>query len=228
MINNRKIQVTEDGSHTFFMNDMQVTYHSKHGAIQESKHIFIQAGLNYFIDENARSVTEAINIFEVGFGTGLNALLSLNAAINCNIKINYTTIELFPLLPEEFAQLNYAALINKELQESFIAMHECEWDKVVELDSLFSFKKIKIDLHEFQTQQQFHVIYFDAFDPIAQPGLWTKTIFKKMHDSFFTNGILTTYCSKGIVRRAMQNAGFKVEKLKGPKGKREIVRAIKI
>jgi len=159
LTNNRKIQVTEDGSHTFFMNGMQVTYHSKHGAIQESKHIFIQAGLNYFIDENARSVTEAINIFEVGFGTGLNALLSLNAAINCNIKINYTTIELFPLLPEEFVQLNYAALINKELQESFIAMHECEWDKVVELDSLFSFKKIKIDLHEFQTQQQFHVIY---------------------------------------------------------------------
>ena len=221
----RIIQITEDGSHTVTVPSMNVTYHSKHGAIQESMHVFVNSGLNYFIEHTN---SETINIFEMGFGTGLNALLSLQFAIQHNQNIAYKTVELYPLSIEEAIHLNYTGLINKDLKESFYTMHDCDWNKVVELHPLFSFQKIQAGLREFELMQKFHVIYFDAFDPTAQPELWTESIFKKMLDLLFTNGILVTYCSKGIVRRAMQAAGFKTEKLAGPPGKREIVRAVKI
>ena len=221
----RIIQITEDGSHTVTVPSMNVTYHSKHGAIQESMHVFVNSGLNYFIEHTN---SETINIFEMGFGTGLNALLSLQFAIQHNQNIGYKTIEPFPLSVEEIIDLNYTGLINKDLKESFYAMHNCDWNKVVALHPLFSFQKIQAGLKEVELMQKFHVIYFDAFDPTAQPELWTESIFKKMLDLLFTNGILVTYCSKGVVRRAMQAAGFKTEKLAGPPGKREIVRAVKI
>jgi tRNA U34 5-methylaminomethyl-2-thiouridine-forming methyltransferase MnmC len=224
----RIIQLTEDGSHTVTIPAMNVTYHSKHGAVQESIHVFIQAGLIYFIQNTALPVDETINIFEVGFGTGLNALLSLEQSALFNRKIFYQTVEAFPLSPEEIAQLNYSSLLSVELKEYFPAMHACAWDTIEQLHPLFSFKKIQAALEQFETQQQFHIIYFDAFDPVAQPELWTETVFKKMFDMLFSKGILVTYCSKGAVQRAMQAAGFSVEKLKGPPGKREIIRAIKM
>jgi tRNA U34 5-methylaminomethyl-2-thiouridine-forming methyltransferase MnmC len=225
-MNKKVLHITEDGSHTIADEAFDVTYHSKHGAIQESMHVFINAGLNYFIQQQ-HAHNKSICVFEMGFGTGLNALLTLQQAIQLNQKIVYQTIEPYPLLKEEYAQLNYATLINKELQQSFIAMHECEWNKAVVVHPLFSFQKIKTDLQQFETTQQFDVIYFDAFDPNTQPELWTTTVFKKMFHMLCTNGVLTTYCSKGVVRRALQSVGFTVEKLKGPKGKREIVRAVK-
>jgi len=224
----RIIQLTEDGSHTVAIPEMNVTYHSKHGAVQESMHVFIQPGLHYFLQHYAVSADEPINIFEVGFGTGLNALLSLEQAILLNKKVSYQTIEPFPLSTEEILQLNYSSLLSEDLQQSFIAMHNCGWNTVVQLHSLFSFEKIKTTLQQFESQQQFHIIYFDAFDPVAQPELWTEAIFKKMFDMLFKNGILVTYCSKGAVQRAMKAAGFSIEKLKGPPGKREITRAMKI
>lgn len=206
---------------------MNVTYHSIHGAVQESMYVFIRSGLNYFIQHYNSSAHETINIFEVGFGTGLNALLSLEQAALLNRKIFYQTIEPFPLSMEEILQLNYSSLFNEALKESFITMHACDWNKVIQMHSLFSFEKIKTTLQQFETQQQFHVICFDAFDPVAQPELWTEAIFKKMFDMLFNNGILVTYCSKGAVQRAMKAAGFSIEKLKGPPGKREIIRAVK-
>jgi tRNA U34 5-methylaminomethyl-2-thiouridine-forming methyltransferase MnmC len=221
------IQLTEDGSQTVFIPSMNVTYHSKHGAVQESMHVFIRSGLNYFMQHNTSPVDETINIFEVGFGTGLNALLSLKDAILFNKKIFYETIEPFPLSREETLQLNYSSLFNEELKQSFIAMHEFDWNKVIQIHSLFSFEKIKTTLQQFETQQQFHVIYFDAFDPVVQPELWTEAVFKKMFDQLFDNGILVTYSCKGAVQRAMKAAGFSIEKLQGPPGKREIIRAQK-
>jgi tRNA U34 5-methylaminomethyl-2-thiouridine-forming methyltransferase MnmC len=224
----RIIQITEDGSHTISIEAMNVTYHSKHGAIQESRHVFIKEGLQNFIHQHDHVPEETINIFEIGFGSGLNALLSLQEAIENNQKIFYQTIEPYPLLIEEINKLNYASLINEKLQQSFYTMHECEWNNVTFLHPLFLFKKIQTGLQEFETKEKFQVIYFDAFDPNAQPGLWSEAIFKKMFDMLYPNGILVTYCSKGIVRRAMQAAGFKIEKLPGPLGKREITRANKL
>jgi tRNA U34 5-methylaminomethyl-2-thiouridine-forming methyltransferase MnmC len=223
----RIIQITEDGSHTIAIPEMHVTYHSKHGAIQESIHVFIKEGLQYFI-ENKHSSNQTIHVFEVGFGTGLNALLSLQEAIRLNQKMFYQTIEPYPLSSEEVDELNYGSLLNEDLKQSFIAMHACEWNKDVQLHLLFSFKKIQTQLQQFETAQKFHVIFFDAFDPNTQPDLWTKPIFKKMFDMLCTNGVLTTYCSKGVVQRTMKAAGFSIKKLKGPPGKREIIRAIKL
>jgi tRNA U34 5-methylaminomethyl-2-thiouridine-forming methyltransferase MnmC len=227
MHNTRIILLTEDGSHTVSVPAMNVTYHSTHGAIQESMLVFIKTGLQYFTEQNRDSQGETINIFEMGFGTGLNALLTLQHAIQVCQKIAYQTIEPYPLSSEEIASLNYTDLINKDLRQSFYAMHQCKWNETIELHPLFSFQKLKTELKQFQVTQKTHVIYFDAFDPNTQPELWTGGVFKKMFAMLYSNGALVTYCSKGTVRRAMQAAGFKVEKLAGPPGKREIVRAIK-
>ncbi len=228
MITGREIQITEDGSHTIFNAEMNVAYHSKHGAIQESMHVFIQSGLIYFINKNPQQKYSSINIFEVGFGTGLNALLSLQQSITFHQKIFYQSLEPHPLSIKKIEQLNYTQLLNKELQQNFIAMHEGEWNKEISIHPLFSLKKMKTGLQQFETEEKFHVIFFDAFDANAQPELWTEMIFEKMFKMLHLNGLLVTYCSKGTVRRAMQAAGFNVEKLKGPPGKREIIRATKI
>jgi tRNA U34 5-methylaminomethyl-2-thiouridine-forming methyltransferase MnmC len=223
----RIIKPTEDGSYTIAIPAMHVTYHSKHGAMQESMHVFIKEGLHCFVNENKYPSSRTIHVFEAGFGTGLNALLSLQYAVQHNRQVLYETIEAFPLTIEEASQLNYTSLLNEDLKQSFVAMHECEWNETIQLHALFSFKKIKADLQQFATGQKFHVIFFDAFDPKAQPELWTEAIFKEMFDRLYANGVLATYCSKGIVQRAMKAAGFKIEKLKGPPGKREIIRATK-
>ena len=222
---NHIIELTGDGSHTIVIPELNVTYHSKHGAMQESMHVFIKEGLHYLLDRNLFNKDEVLNIFEVGFGTGLNAWLSLNEAVNHNQKIFYQTIEPYPLSIDEAEKLNYPLTLNKDLHEYFFQLHACEWNKEILIHSLFSFEKINASLQNFTTNKKFHLIYFDAFDPTAQPELWTENIFRKMFDILNFNGILVTYCSKGIVRRAMQAAGFNVEKLPGPKGKREIVRA---
>jgi len=228
LYNHRIIQLTEDGSHTIAIPAMNVVYHSMHGAIQESMHIFIQSGLRYFIDKNKHATNEPIHIFEQGFGTGLNALLSLREAIQLDQKILYHTIEPYPVTIEEATRLNYADMIEKDLQEYFHLLHACEWNKEVAIHPLFSFKKINITLQSFETIQKFHILYFDAFDPNVQPELWTEFIFKKMYKLLYPNGIFVTYSSKGAVQRAMKAAGFGIEKLKGPLGKREIIRAVKI
>lgn len=223
----RIIELTEDGSHTISIPELNVTYHSKHGAIQESKHIFIKEGLQYLLNKNIFNKDEQINVFEVGFGTGLNAFLSLNEAILQNKKIFYQCVEPFPLSIEEAEKLNYVSVLDKNLQQYFLQLHECSWNEKVLIHPLFLFEKLKVELQNFSTEKKFLLIYFDAFDANAQPEMWTSTIFKKMFDILFENGILVTYCSKGVVRRNMQTAGFTVEKLKGPPGKREIVRAKK-
>lgn len=224
MHNNLIIQLTEDGSHTIAIPELNITYHSRHGAIQESLHVFINAGLDFFVEKNHH---KTIHIFEVGFGTGLNTLLSLEYAINHNKKIIYQTIEPYPISIAEANHLNYADLVSKNLKQNFYLMHACDWNKKFVLHNLFSFQKIKNSLHQFETSEQFHVIYFDAFDPNAQPELWTETIFRKMFSLLYSNGIVVTYSSKGSVQRAMKAAGFSIKKIKGPPGKREIIRALK-
>ncbi|MFI5187129.1 MAG: tRNA (5-methylaminomethyl-2-thiouridine)(34)-methyltransferase MnmD [Chitinophagales bacterium] len=219
----KKIIITGDGSHSISIPEMNVTYHSIHGAIRESKHVFIEAGL-----KSVRPLQAArrLSIFEMGFGTGLNALLTFIEAEKPGRTIYYETIELSPLSDEQFKSLNYCEqLQRRDVQTIFEKLHDCDWEKEIVITENFTFKKSKINLVNFETVELFQLIYFDAFDPIVQPELWTEKIFEKMFSILEPGGILVTYSSKGDVRRAMQAAGFIVEKLPGPPGKREIIRA---
>jgi tRNA U34 5-methylaminomethyl-2-thiouridine-forming methyltransferase MnmC len=228
----KSLIITKDGSHTISIPEMNVTYHSHHGAIQESRHVFINAGLYHLLNNMQEP---DLYIFEMGFGTGLNALLTLIEANDRKRKIHYSTIELFPVAPVEATTLNYCDQLNrKDLSWAFEELHQCEWEKDVSITPFFTMHKQKFSLLEIKTSDLFHnrsfgqnLIYFDAFAPAAQPELWTKEIFEVLYSGLMPEGVLVTYCSKGAVRRAMQAAGFVVEKIAGPPGKREIVRAIK-
>ena len=212
----REIITTKDGSKSISIPEQNVTYHSIHGALQESNHVFIEAGLRPLLNQ-----LETIHIFEMGFGTGLNALLSLQIAITHQQKINYTAVELFPLTIEEASALNYT-------HESFMQLHQCDWEKDNELNRYFTLHKTNGSLLNYSTNKTIHLIYFDAFAPAAQPELWTKDIFDKLYSILAVNGVLVTYCSKGSVKRAMLEAGFSVEKIPGALHKREMIRAKKM
>jgi len=221
----RNIILTGDGSHSLEIPGLHLTYHSIYGAIQESQHIFIEAGL-YACMGSERS--EAVRIFEVGFGTGLNALLTLIASKKSEIKIYYEAVELFPLDIQEVMALNYCEQLQRyDLQPGFEQLHTCSWEREAMITSNFIFKKIRASILAFIPSAGFDLIFFDAFDPKAQPELWSEEIFKKMFSMLYPGGILVTYSSKGSVRRALQSAGFTVEKIVGPPGKKEIVRATK-
>lgn len=219
----KEIILTGDGSHSIALPDLNVTYHSIHGAIQESKHVFIEAGLNSFLNN---ATLQPLNVFEMGLGTGLNAFLTAIEAEKHQIKINYTAVETLPVFIEEARALNYPRQLGHE--ELFQKIQECEWNKEVLISEFFTLKKEHTSLLNFSTAQNFNLIYYDAFAPNAQPELWTKEVFEKLFSMLFENGVLVTYCSKGDVRRDMMAAGFKVEKLKGPPGKREMLRAVKL
>ena len=222
----RNLLVTDDGSHTIEVPELNVSYHSRYGAIQESLHVFIEAGFKHIISE--QQSPDPVRIFEMGFGTGLNALLTLISAGQHKKTIYYETIEAFP--PEEHLalSLNYCEQLQRpDLASVFHQLHICKWNTKTAITPFFQFKKTNTTLQNFSTDRLFHLIYYDAFAPNAQPELWTEAIFKKLYRMLEPGGALVTYCSKGDVRRAMQVAGFAVEKLKGPPGKREMLRGAK-
>ena len=216
----RRIILTADGSHTVEVPDMQVTYHSRHGAVQESMHVFLRAGLE---EARLRFPGEELAVFEMGFGSGLNALLTAMEAETDQLKIRYTAVEAFPLNPEEARLLNYGKELGEE--ELFGKLHDAPWNEEVNITPGFTLQKLAGRLQDIQNAHRFHLVYYDAFAPSAQPELWTEAIFRQVHGLLHPGGILTTYCSKGDVRRALQAAGFIVTKLPGPPGKREMVRA---
>ena len=216
---NRVVQNTADGTPTIAIPDMQVTYHSKYGAVQESRHVFIQAGLQPLLTKYA-----VIRIFEMGFGTGLNALLTLEQAIEQGQAIYYQAVEKYPLNEDEINELNYTQILSREY---FIVLHQCNWNEPVVIHPFFTLYKNHIRLQDFTAATPFHLVYYDAFAPAAQPELWTQQIFEQLYAMLTNEGVLVTYCSKSDVRRNMLAAGFNVEKLPGPPGKREMLRAIK-
>src|SRR3954470_18498894 len=168
----REIVLTKDGSHSIRIPHMNVTYHSVYGAIQESKHVFIQAGLQYVLAQSKH--TGKLNILEVGFGTGLNALLTCIEAENLNVNIHYSALELFPLNADEYSALNYGMLLKPPFDEAlFIKLHTCDWEKETSLSPHFTLYKINQSLLHFSTDQIYDLVYFDAFAPAAQPELWT-------------------------------------------------------
>jgi len=218
----REIIVTQDGSHSIKVPGMNVTYHSIHGAIQESLHVFINAGLQ----SDHLLEADTCSILEVGFGTGLNALLTAIEIEKTKQSIYYVALEPFPLDQEKVYLLNYCELLGrKDLQNDFIRMHECGWNKGLVVTEHLLMHKSNDTLQSFHHKTKFDLIYFDAFAPNVQPELWTQEIFEKMFAILKPGGVLVTYCSKGDVRRAMHTAGFVVDKLPGPKGKREMIRA---
>jgi len=226
---NRKLVVTEDGSHTLFVPELNEHYHSIHGAVQESMHVFIQTGLNSFAEK------ETISILEVGFGTGLNALLTLREAQEQNKIISFTSVEKYPISVDEIEKLNYSALLG-DLSYEFMQLHAATWNVYAEIKlngteikniASFQLKKVQIDLLNFISDEKFDLIYFDAFSPNVQPELWSEAVFQQMFDFLHPNGILVTYSAKGFVKRNLRAAGFLVKRLPGPPGKREMLRATK-
>jgi len=216
----RSLQITADLSHTVLVDDLDITYHSRHGAVQESQHVFIEAGLKAIQLEPK----EQIHIFEMGLGTGLNAWLTWQFAQTHTRNIDYTAVELFPLEATIYKELNY---VDDSKKHQFELLHSCSWNEPHQLDHHFHFEKKQLDIRQLEIENKFHLIYYDAFAPSAQPELWTQALFEKLYSSLQANGILVTYCSKSDVRRAMLAAGFLVEKLPGPPRKREMLRAKK-
>ncbi len=217
----RKIITTSDGSTTIQIEDWNEQYHSKHGAIQEAFHVFIDAGLRLFKDQ-------PISILEIGFGTGLNALITLMLAKELSLEIRYTGVEKYPVPENEIRQLNYISELKAEAYKMhFSKMHETAWNSRVAISSHFSLQKVQKDFMRIEDENLFNLIYFDAFGARVQPELWTEELFSKMFDALTPGGVLVTYAAKGSVRRAMQAVGFLVERLPGPPGKREMLRAKK-
>ncbi|MGE0637623.1 MAG: tRNA (5-methylaminomethyl-2-thiouridine)(34)-methyltransferase MnmD [Bacteroidia bacterium] len=220
-----KLITTSDGSHSVFSEKFNADYHSKHGAIQESQHVFIKSGLQYFLQNNQ---PEALRIFEMGFGTGLNAFLTFLEIQNSVVNVEYTAVDAFPLIEEVYTSLNYAESLNAENNKSdFLKMHQCEWNNFCTISSKFALRKMNAQLQTLNHDQQYHLIFFDAFAHSAQPELWETEIFAQLFNTMKLGGVLVTYSAKGQVRRNLQAAGFQVERIQGPPGKREMLRAIK-
>ncbi|MFP2996410.1 tRNA (5-methylaminomethyl-2-thiouridine)(34)-methyltransferase MnmD [Spongiivirga sp. MCCC 1A20706] len=218
----RKIIQTADGSHTIHLEDWNEQYHSKHGAIQEAYHVFIKSGLDH-------CTKTKIDILEIGFGTGLNALITLIESHKRKLQINYVGVEKFPVELNEVGQLNYVAELEaQQFSDYFDQIHGSKWDEVLDISDNFLLVKQQKDFFEIDQINEFDLVYFDAFGARVQPELWTEEVFKIVHSAMKSSGILVTYSAKGSVRRAMQSVGFEVERLPGPPGKREMLRAIKI
>ena len=217
----QEIITTADGSKTIYLPEWNETYHSKHGAVQEAKHVYIEAGLKYCHNLTNK---KSLNILEIGFGTGLNAFLSAIYAKRNKIKLNYHAIEKYPLSTQLVNSVNYAQELEID-NLMFNKMHNMAWEKLIEIHNCFSLKKIEVDLHLFESQENFDVVFFDAFGPRVQPELWAKQILEKLYNMMTKNGVLVTYSCKGSVRRDLQSIGFKVVKIPGPPGKREMLRA---
>lgn len=213
--------ITDDGSNSVFNETLQETYHSKYGAIKESLHVFITAGLQYLL----RNGYENIRIFEMGFGTGLNVLLT--NLYREKATIQYTSIELYPLSEGIMHQLNYQSMLENS-ESAFSAIKNAKWEQETTIDDGFTLEKKVIALTDFETDKRYDLIYYDAFAPEIQAELWTAAVFEKLYNLLNEKGVLVTYCAKGSVRRAMQKAGFKVERLPGPPPKREMLRAFRI
>lgn len=214
---------TADGSHSLFSEQYGVSYHSKYGAIQETQHVFINAALRF-----KAVVQKEISILEIGFGTGLNAYMTLLEAAKRDLAIQYTAIEAYPISLQQATALNYATLLNDEASQAhFLQLHFSDWATNLPITEQFQFIKQQIKFEAIDYENQFDIIYFDAFAPNSQPELWEAEVLGTMYKSLKEEGVLVTYCAKGVVKRTLKAVGFQIEALKGPPGKREMTRAIK-
>lgn len=216
-----EIITTDDGSHSLYHPDLNETYHSRHGALAESLHVFIQNGF-----ASMPVSGQTIHVLEVGFGTGLNALLTMHHVRKATQPVHYTGIEPFPLREEIWRRLNYGSTLHAE--GDFAMLHKVSWNEPHVLDPFFTFTKLKMREEDFMAGRLFDVVYYDAFAPGKQPEMWSTQTLGIVVDSIRSGGILVTYCAKGEFRRVLRALGMEVERLPGPPGKREMTRARKI
>lgn len=211
---------TADGSHTLRNKTLNVTYHSTNGALQESIHVYIEAGFRYALERFKK-----IHVLEIGFGTGLNALLTYNESVKTGIDVDYQTIEKFPIAAEIVNSLNYAAY---DPHNVFEKLHASDWNTAHRISDFFGFTKNLIDVNDFKISTDVHLVYFDAFAPDSTSEMWHKDIFERIYEVMIPGGCLVTFCAKGNIKRMLKTCGFKVEALPGYAGKREMTRAIKM
>jgi len=214
----REILITSDGSTTIHLPDWNEQYHSKNGSINETYHVFINSGLKEVTTNN-------VSILEIGFGTGLNCFITY---LEHQKKIDYVGVEAYPVTLEEVEKMNFISVLKADNEtKAFQKIHQVSWEEKHQISPNFSLTKRKQFFEDITDKDAFNLIYFDAFGARVQPQLWTVSIFEKMFNALKKDGILVTYSAKGSVRRAMQEVGFTVERLPGPPGKREMLRAIK-
>lgn len=214
----RELLLTEDGSHTFYLPELDEPYHSIHGAIQESRHVFLEQGL-LTLD------LSSLNILEIGFGTGLNAILTLAASHKRGLKINYHAIEKYPLNYNEYSLINFEEHIEGLPPGSLIKLHKAPWEEAVQITEGFTITKQQSDFRTMNLSGPYDLVYFDAFAPQKQPHLWSEEIFRTISVVVNPGGVLVTYTCMGSVRRALISCGFKAYKVPGPPGKRTMIRA---
>jgi tRNA U34 5-methylaminomethyl-2-thiouridine-forming methyltransferase MnmC len=221
-----EFQKSGDGSHTLFRPDINETYHSHHGAIQESVHVFIQEGIAF---QQKALEKKQLSVFEVGYGTGLNALLSHVYAKENGLELYYETVELYPLAEEVWSQLNYPNLLGYEDGAAIFAKHhQSNWNEKISFDDSFQMQKLNGDLIQVEINSGIDIVFFDAFAPNKQAEMWEVPVFKKLFNHLNVNGILVTYCANGQFKRNLREAGFLVDSIPGPPGKREMVRGVKL
>jgi tRNA U34 5-methylaminomethyl-2-thiouridine-forming methyltransferase MnmC len=216
----REIIQTKDGSTTIYLPEWEETYHSKHGAIQEAYHVFINNGFALFRGK-------PISILEIGFGSGLNAFITWLEAEKNSQPINYVGVEAYPITVEEAQQMNYSKTILPDSQERYLQLHHCQWEICNKLSDYFSITKRQLFFQDIEDEATFDLIYFDAFGFRVQPELWSELIFTKMYKALKPGGVLVTYACRTSIKKAMISAGFSTEKLPGAPGKREMLRAVK-
>jgi tRNA U34 5-methylaminomethyl-2-thiouridine-forming methyltransferase MnmC len=218
----REVIETADGSKTIYIPEMSENYHSNHGALQEAQHVFIKNGLHVFAEK------KEVYVFEMGFGTGLNAMLSMVEADRTKQKVYYTGIEAYPLEMEIIQQIDYEKLVDDKFNKYFKEMHLSNWAQKHTISDTFSFEKIHEKIQDYTVlEDTMDLVYFDAFGPRAQEEMWGISILEKMYKILKSGGVFVTYCAKGQVKRDLKSLGFIVENLEGPPGKREMTRAIK-
>lgn len=216
-----EIIVTKDGSHSLLNTELNETYHSVHGALQESIHVFIKNGFDFALE---KVKDESLSILEIGFGTGLNAILTLQRAQPISTKIQYTSLEAFPLSEEIWSKLNYTNTIG--LADYFDKMHRAPWDVETAILPNFHLLKRNVTLQQAELNASFDLVYFDAFAPNKQPEMWTLDILEKVVKAMKPSGVFVTYCAKGQLKRDLKSLGLEVETLPGPPGKKEMVRGV--
>jgi tRNA U34 5-methylaminomethyl-2-thiouridine-forming methyltransferase MnmC len=216
-----KLFQTADGSNSLMSKQFGVSYHSKHGAVQETQHVFINAAFNYIS-------LPKVKLLEIGFGTGLNALMTLQNCRKTNKEVEYVAVEAYPVSMETVESLDYHSILkDNTLEQPLKTMHQLESHVLTEIESNFKFEKRIMLFEDIDESNQYDIIYFDAFAPNAQPELWDVDLLVKMYRALKKGGILTTYCAKGQVKRNLKSLGFTVESIPGPPGKREMTRALK-
>ncbi|HEY9046493.1 MAG TPA: tRNA (5-methylaminomethyl-2-thiouridine)(34)-methyltransferase MnmD [Ohtaekwangia sp.] len=217
-----EIITTSDGSHSLLNTALDETYHSRHGAVQESIHVFIKEGLDHLLTLKS---SKSISILEVGFGTGLNALLTVQRAMEIPASIHYTSLETYPVPEDIWSKLNYIDAVG--LKEKFDQLHRAAWNQEVEILPNFTLQKLTTPLQQIDFSNRFDLIYFDAFAPNKQPEMWELPVLERVIKSMHARSIFVTYCAKGQLKRDLKSLGLTVETLAGPPGKKEMVRGIK-